>query len=247
MPVMFQQQKQYIGQLKFVGVDGKSRTITTDQYFIYKLFKKIKEGFSPTIAICGSQRIGKSFVGNWLCYTMMCVMGKIYDPTKSTFYEPVKAIEDLGEKEKEPLLIDEAGDVLDAREWYEQTHQALKSIINTQAYKTMMYIFISPFVIDIDKTFRKHFDFLIRCDNKGRYKTFIFVKKYDELNPNKVVYKSFLDDVAIKINSLPHDIWQRYLAYSVSEKEKIRKARAKKARGKDKSKPSFFESLRGNS
>lgn len=246
MPLMLQNVDQYIGQVSFFGEDGKERTITTNQYFIFKLFKKIKEGFSPTIAICGSQRIGKSFVGNWLCYIMMSVLGKEYDPTKSTFYEPVKAIEDLGEKSMEPLLIDEAGDVLDAREWYEQTHQALKSIINTQAYKTMMYIFISPFVIDIDKTFRKHFDFLVRCDTKGRYKTFRFVKKYDELNPNKVVYKRFLDDVAINITSLPDRIWQRYIKYSISEKEKIRKARAKKARGKGNKKPNFFETLRGD-
>ena len=122
MPLMLQQSSPYIGQISFIGDDGVERTITTNQYFIYKLFKKIKDGFSPTIAICGSQRIGKSFVGNWLCYTMMCVLGKEYDPTKSTFYEPVKAIVDLGHKEKEPLLIDEAGDVLDAREWYEQTY-----------------------------------------------------------------------------------------------------------------------------
>lgn len=232
MPLLVQEEDKFIGSVDFFGDDGVKRTIETDQYFIYKVFRRLKMGYSPTVAICGSQRIGKSMIGVWLSYTMMNVLGKEYDPTKNTFYEPIKAIEDLGHKEKEPLLIDEAGDVLDAREWYEQTHQALKSIINTQAYKTMLYIFISPFVIDIDKTFRKHFDFLIRVDDKGRYKAFRFVKKYDELNPNKVVYKRFLDDVRVKLSSLPSDLWDSYLAYSISEKEKIRKARVKKAEKK---------------
>jgi len=234
MPLLAQEEERFIGSIDFLGDDGVKRTIETDQYFIYKLFRRLKLGYSPTVAICGSQRIGKSMIGVWLCYIMMKLLGKEYDPTTNTFYEPIKAIEDLGNKEKEPLLIDEAGDVLDAREWYEQTHQALKSIINTQAYKTMMYIFISPFVIDIDKTFRKHFDFLIRVDDKGRYKAFRFVKKYDELNPNKVVYKKFLDDVRVKLTYLPVELWERYIAYSISEKEKIRKARVKKAETKPK-------------
>lgn len=232
MPMLEQEEDRFLGSISFIGEDGVKRTIETDQYFLYNLFIRLKKGFSPTVAICGSQRIGKSMIGVWLCYIMMKLLGKEYDPTKNTFYEPIKAIEDLGYKEKEPLMIDEAGDVLDAREWYEQTHQALKSIINTQAYKTMLYIFISPFIIDIDKTFRKHFDFLIRVDDKGKYKAFRFVKKYDELNQNKVVYKRFLDDVRVKLSDLPDGIWDRYMLYSISEKEKIRKARIKRAEKK---------------
>lgn len=247
MPLIIQEEEKFVGSVSFIGDDGIKRTIETDQYFIYKLFRRLKKGYSPTIAICGSQRIGKSMIGVWLCYIMMKLLGKEYDPTKNTFYEPIKAIDDLGHKEKEPLMIDEAGDVLDAREWYEQTHQALKSIINTQAYKTMLYIFISPFIVDIDKTFRKHFDFLIRVDDKGRYKAFRFVKHYDELNPNKVVYKRFLDDVRVKLSALPKDLWNNYLEYSISEKEKIRKARIKKA-GKKLKKGSieeWLEKIRG--
>lgn len=225
MPITQLVEKPYVDEISFIGEDNTKRTIITNLYFISQLFRKLKNGYSPTIGICGNQRVGKSFVALWICYTMCRLFGKKFVVEKNTFYEPIKAIADLEHKIKEPLLIDEASDVLDVREWYEQTHQALKSIINTQAYKTMLYIFISPFIADIDKSFTKHFDFLIRVDDRGRYKTFRFVKKYDETNINKVIYKRFLDDCSITLKEVPKALWERYLDFSVKEKEKIRKKR----------------------
>lgn len=219
-------------EIEMRGIDKKKRTLSTNLYFLDYIFKRINKGFSPLIVICGSQRIGKSFIGIWLCYLMNMLLGKKYDPENNTFYKPIEAIKGLENKFKDSLLIDEAGDVLDAREWYEQTHQALKSIINTQAYKTMMYIFISPFVIDIDKAFRKHFDFMIRVHGKGKFKVFRYVKKYDATNDNKVVTRVFLDECIINLNDVPKDIWKRYLSFSIEEKEKIRQRRVDKVESK---------------
>ena len=206
--------------------NGDMKTITTNLHIVYQIMNKMRKGFSPIIVICGSQRIGKSFVGIWLCYLLSLMTGKKFDPTKTTFYEPLKAIQELEYRSREALLIDEAGDVLDVREWYKQTHQALKSIINTQAYKTMLYIFISPFTVDIDKAFRKHFDFQLRVDDRGRAKAFRFIKKYDELNENRAVRRRFLDDIDIRMSMVPEEIWSKYLEFSISEKEKIRKIRS---------------------
>lgn len=219
---------QYDGFMKVEmrDIDGKKRTVTTNLHIIYQLMNRMRKGYSPIIVICGSQRIGKSFVGIWLSYILSLMTGKPFDPTKTTFYEPLKAIKELEFRSKEALLIDEAGDVLDVREWYKQTHQALKSIINTQAYKTMMYIFISPFTIDIDKAFRKHFDFQLRVDDRGRVKSFRFIKKYDELNEKRAVRRRFLDDIDIRMSMVPDYIWNKYLNYSIKEKEKIRKVRS---------------------
>lgn len=233
MPIIRYEQPKLEEKISFKSHDGTKRTIITDMYFLYQLFTKIKKGYSPTVAICGNQRIGKSFVGLWLCYSYMKVMGKKFKPETNTFYEPIKAIEHLEDKTKEAYLIDEAGDVLDAREWQKQTHQALKSIINTQAYKTMLYVFISPFIIDIDKAFRKHFDFMIRVDDRGTFKTFRFIKKYDELNSNKVIFRRFLDDVKINLKNVPAKLWIEYKEFSISEKEKIRKKRVQKAKSND--------------
>lgn len=226
MPLELATQDTEYMSVQMRDVNGEMKTITTNLHLIYQIMKKMSKGFSPIIVICGSQRIGKSFVGIWLCYLLSLMTGKTYDPTKTTFYEPMKAIEELEHRSKEALLVDEAGDVLDVREWYKQTHQALKSIINTQAYKTMLYIFISPFTIDIDKAFRKHFDFQLRVDDRGRVKAFRFIKKYDELNEKRAVRRRFLDDIDIRMSIVPDDIWSRYLDYSIKEKEKIRKTRS---------------------
>lgn len=236
MPLKYYIEPMFVDRLDIMGTDGTMRNMTTNLHFLSQLFRKIMKGFSPTVVICGNQRIGKSFVALWLCMFHMTMMGKKFNPEDLTFYEPIKAIENLDNKSRESVLVDEASDVLDPREWFDQTHIALKSMINTQAYKNMLYVFVSPFIIDIDKAISKHFDFLIRVDDRGKFKTFRFLKKFDELNPNKVVKKLFLDDVDIRKAEVPRKIWIRYEKHSFIEKDKIRKRRIEKAMGKDKEK-----------
>lgn len=199
------------------------KTLVTDLYYMAKIFKKIKGGYSPIIAICGQQRIGKSLIGVWLCYTFMSMMEKEYKPTERTFYDPLKAIIKLGGDNKVPLLIDEAGDILHKREYYEKIHQSLNKIIQTQAYKTILYVFISPFISDIDKSFIKHFDFIIRVDERGRYKAFEIIKKYDKTEDRKAIKIRFMDDVFIRMGDIPKHIWEEYKEYSIAQKEMMRK------------------------
>lgn len=216
MPVITAQDLDYKESIKLVN------TVVTNQYAIMKIFRRIKKGYSPLVLIVGSQRIGKSFIGIWLCSLYMNMMNKNFCPELHTFYDPMLAIERLGGRDREPILIDEAGAILTRREWYKKTHQALDKIIQTQAYKTMLYIFISPFASDIDKTFQKHFDFLFRVDDRGRFKAFQIMKKYDEFNSEKATSRIFLDDVQLNLCHVPPSIWKRYLVYSVSKKEDMR-------------------------
>lgn len=198
------------------------RTLDTNQIFLHKLFTKLKKGYSQLVIVCGQQRIGKSFIGVWLCYLYMVLQNKTYDPTKHTFYDPIKSIQGLENIDKESQLIDEAGSLLTKREWYKKTHIALDRIIQTQGYKTMLFIFVSPFTSDIDKTFQKHFDFQLRVDGRGRYKAFQIFKKYDEFRQERSTRRMFLDDVRLKMSDLPKDIWDRYMKFSIDQKEKMR-------------------------
>ncbi len=216
MPVMTMQRQEFRSQIRF------KRTLDTNQIFLHKLFSRIKNGYSQMIIICGQQQVGKSFIGIWLCYLFMYLQKKEYDPRKHTFYDPIRSIMGLENKNLEPVLVDEAGTILTKREWYKKTHIALDKMIQTQGYKTMLYIFISPFTSDIDKTFQKHFDFQIRVDDKGRYKAFQIFKKYDEFKHEKSTRRMFLDDVRLKKKNLPADIWDKYLPFSINEKEKMR-------------------------
>lgn len=237
MPMIKQENLKYRETIEI----GK-RSIDTNLYFLSKILKRIKAGYSPLILICGNQRKGKSFIGVWLCYTFMKMMDKDYNPIKNTFYDPVKAVDDLGDVNKEAWLIDEAGSIVHRREWYKKTNIALDKIIQTQAYKTMLYIFISPFASDIDKTFHKHFDFIFRVDDRGRFKVFQIFKKFDEFNQEKAIRRMFLDDVKLTLKDVPTDIWKTYQNYSIEQKEEIRKTVFKKEKEKEITDP--FKKLR---
>ena len=216
MRLMQYEQPEFRSEITF------KKTISTNQIFLHKLFRKLKAGYSQLIIICGQQRIGKSFIGVWLCYLYMALQNKDYDPTMHTFYDPIKSIEGLGNIDREAQLIDEAGSILTKREWFKKTHIALDRIIQTQGYKTMLWVFVSPFTSDIDKTFQKHFDFQLRVDGRGRYKAFQIFKKYDEFRQEKATRRMFLDDVRLKMSDLPKDIWDNYMKFSIAQKEKMR-------------------------
>lgn len=223
------------------------KTLDTNQIFLHKLFTRLKAGYSQLIIICGQQRIGKSFIAIWLAYIYMILQNKDFDPKKHTFYDPMKSIEGLGGIDRQPLVVDEAGSLLTKREWYKKTHIALDRMIQTQGYKTMLFIFVSPFTSDIDKTFQKHFDFQLRVDGRGRYKAFQIFKKYDEFQQEKATRRMFLDDVRLKMSDLPKDIWDRYVNFSIEQKEKMRintieeHKEHKKAKGPKKVKNKFGE------
>lgn len=199
--------------------------IRTSSVFIYQLLKKLKNGYSPIIGICGCQQTGKSFVGVWISQLIYLIKKLDFDPTQITFYEPEKAMEELENKNKDVLLIDEASDVMDYQEWYKQTHRALRSMVNTQAYKNNLYIFIAPFLVQVDKSIRIHCDFEIRVTKRGTFKVWKVVKKYDADNINKATYRVFLDYINIKMSDVPKETWNKYKLYSFEQKEEIRKRR----------------------
>ncbi len=216
MRLMQYQRPEFRSQIKF------KKTIDTNQIFLHKLFTRLKNGYSQLVIICGQQRIGKSFIAIWLAYLYMIIQNKPFDPKNHTFYDPIKSIEGLGGIDKEPLVVDEAGSLLTKREWYKKTHTALDRMIQTQGYKTMLFIFVSPFTSDIDKTFQKHFDFQLRVDGRGRYKAFQIFKKYDEFRQEKSTRRMFLDDVRLKITDIPKKIWDDYMEFSIKQKENMR-------------------------
>lgn len=219
--------QEFISEIKF------KRTLHTNQYFIHYLFSLIKRGYSPMVIICGKQRIGKSFIAVWLSYLMMKLLDKEYDPIKHTFYDPIKSTESLERQDKIPLMIDEAGSILARREWQRKTHAVIDTAVQTAGYKSILWLFVTPFTSDVDKLFLKHFDFQVRVDNRGFYKAFRIVKKYDAFKPEDSMKRKFLDQISIPIKSLPKDIWIRYRKYSKEEKDKMRKEKVKEIKNKD--------------
>lgn len=214
----------FMTELKF-----KNKKLMTNSYFLTQLFKKIKNGYSPSVVIVGCQRGGKSFVGLWLAIFFSKLFEKEWDMKSNTFYEPEKLIGSYENKYHEALLCDEAGDIMDYTEWYTQTTKAINSIINTQAFRGNLYIFVTPFYGHVVKRVRIHFDFLIKMLSRGRFKVFRLVKKYDEPDLSKAVYRIFLDDMRINLNDLPEGFYEEYDKFSITQKNILRELKKGKA------------------
>lgn len=224
MPEFLAEEIPYNYSIELKTDEGKTVTTNTSIYFLGKLLKEMKSGFSPMVLIVGKQRSGKSFVANIIALWIMRAYGKEdrFDPIKQSFYEPMVAMDRIGNKEKEPVIIDEAGAFLGRRQWYQNVNKCLEKAILTQGYKTLCWIFISPFASDLDKIFTKHFDFLIIVKKRGIFITFKIKKRYDELN-RYIIKRSFLDKISYNKRDLPKEIWDRYEKYSLKEKERLRK------------------------
>ena len=214
----------HFGEVRMRNSIGKTRTYKAVSVWEYQLYKKIQNGYSPLLVISGERGIGKSTLALKICEDYCQFMhGKSFDFKKYSFYETTDVIKKIGEMRNMPLLIDEAGEFVDYLDWYKKTAKALRSMINTQRFRGLVYVFISPFVIEIMKNIRKHFHFKLIITAKGRYKAFKYMKKFGAEEQKKASYPLFLDDMGYKTSDLPKGIYEKYRIFSEREKELIRK------------------------
>lgn len=200
------------------------KTVKTKFAFFEQICKKLNNGYSPLIGICGPQRAGKSTIALWLALKIHEASGQEFNMEKMVFYEPDKAIENLTEKNQSVEWIDEP-DALDYQEWYKQTHRAMRSMINTQGYKNNLYIVISPFIAQLDKSLRVHIDYLIDVKSRGHFLVWKTKKKYKSGDLNKAAPLFLIDDCNILLTDIPLNYRREYLKFSIQEKERIRKSR----------------------
>lgn len=235
-----------LAHILFTDENGTTRTLNSFNYFEMQLYKKIKRGFSPTVLIIGQQGIGKSFLGLFLAYIHTLLMrGEKFDFKAWSFYDILNVISKVQDAYNQAFLIDEAGDILNVKEWYEKTHLAVNSMLNTQRFRKNLYIFISPFACDIDKSVRKHFDFQLFVTAHGRYKAKRYFKKYDQSDPNKAAWPIFLDDMGIRLSELPKDYFEEYTEYSTAEKQKLLAKRVKQVKKAEEQNSYIANYLRG--
>lgn len=198
------------------------------------IIQMMRQGYSPIILICGGQRKGKSFFALWLLLKVMRVLHVNYkfNIKINTFYDPEDIIIKLKDMEEQGIIIDEAGDIFNKMEYYTKICKAFDKIIQTQGYKTNLYIFVAPFGLDIAKTFRKHFHFTINMKERGFGIVRRVPKKYDLL-ADKPLHSIFVESIKINKNAIPSNIWDKYEKYSIEQKEIIRQRQEDKLAGKD--------------
>ncbi len=196
----------------------------TNIYLIGEAIKKMKRGYSPIILICGKQRSGKSFIALWIARLIMLHLHKKkFNPKTHVFFDPLKAIIEIDNIEKQPIIIDEAGVLLHSGEWWEKLHIAFDKVIQTQGYKCNCYIFVLPFATDLDKKFRKHIDYQVLMRRRGYFSVFEFIKKYGEMRSEIRSYKRILkENVSVTLDKVPKDLWAGYEILVMKLKETLR-------------------------
>jgi hypothetical protein len=183
----------------------------------------MKRGFSPLILVVGKQRVGKSFVGLWIALKILNFFhkGTPFNIKENTFYDPINIIANMNKMNRNVLMCDEAGALLNKAEWFHKTTIALDKIVQTQGFLVNTYIFISPFGSDIAKTFRKHFDFVVYVRKRGVFVVKEVPKKYDDLT-GKIFRPFRIEQVRISMKAIDRKIWKEYETYSHEMKDKIR-------------------------
>jgi hypothetical protein len=213
----------FLDHILFTDESGTVRTINCVTHFEKKLYRKIKIGYSPIIEIVGQQGTGKSHLALFMALLHASVFNKPFDFKKNSFYEILAALKNIDKTYQEPQIIDEAGALLNPKEWYEKSHIAINSMLQTQRFRRNLYIFVSPFACDIDASITKHFDFQLHVTEHGRFKAFKFHKRFREKKQINASFPIFLDDCSLKMDAVPKNIFDAYTKYSEMKKDEINK------------------------
>lgn len=185
---------------------------------------QMNKGFSPIVLICGKQRVGKSFFAIWLAYKILHYFKPDlkFNTDRNVFYDPAKSIDAINRLSLEPIIIDEAGSLHNRHEWYAKVNIVFDKVLQTQGYKSNMYIFISPFGGDLVKGLRKHVDFLVYLRKRGIAIVKKIPKRYDELSD--IIPRPYrVEQIKIELNSVPTEVWKEYERYSFKIKEELNK------------------------
>lgn len=229
MPMLKMKPVEYPYDYKVTNIEGQSSHIKTNLRFLNRIIRQMINGYSPIICICGKQRQGKSFIGAYFSWLIMKSFSRDLCMERNFVYDPMETLTKVNPLKQETFMLDEASSSFHRKEWFQRIHIAFDKIIITQGRKVVCYIFVSPFVNDIDKSFVKHFDYIVEVEKRAYIKVFGVKKKYASLS-DKPFLRYFLDAVYIPLKTLPSDVWESYKKYSNHEKDRIEKALLKYAK-----------------
>lgn len=202
--------------------------VTTNLEFLKFGLSRLDHGYPLFIVLCGSQRGGKSFLGIWLYKVFKIYFNRQYDhPENDTLYDPALITRRIENEIRGVYILDEASDIINNQEWWSKTHQAIKMIVNTQTYKRFVIIVISPFVVDLNKSIRRHFDIKINARNKGDYIAYKYKKKYDAEKAEQANRALFVTHFGLSKNALEPEVWNRYEEFAFEQKNNLLKKRAR--------------------
>ena len=150
------------------------------------------------IIICGETGSGKSTLGLKICKTL--------DPTfteKRVISRPKDFLDvvvngDL--KLGQAIMLDEAGTVANAREWYSFNNKVVSYILQTFTYKRLVVVFTVPSFDYVDKQSRMLFHYYIEC------------KRVDFMRKETVAKV-----MRLQYNAMTGKLYRKYLRFVIGE------------------------------
>lgn len=184
----------------------------------------MKRGFSPIIMVVGNQRMGKSFFAVWLGIKIHSFFHGMdgFDITKHTYYDPMETIKHLKDYRNTFMILDEAGVVMNNKEWMKQLPKIFEKILISQGYLRTVQIVIAPFLNNIPKGIRQQIDMVCFARKRGVITVKKIPKKYDSVK-DSVPTPYTLEQIKLSMKTVPSGIWKTYEKYSFEKKEEMRK------------------------
>lgn len=143
------------------------------------LSDKLKRGFSPLIAIVGTETgIGKSMLGGTISEKVYYrAFGGEWKPKGNLFFKMSEFKDELFNSNKRIFIIEEAEIELGSDEWYSIQNKFFSRMKSTQRIKNNLYIVILPMISLLAPKHRRALDWIFNVRQRGLVDTYKVLKR----------------------------------------------------------------------
>jgi len=167
--------------------------VLLDEINIPKSLQKIvtlyKKGYSPILVFTGEMRCGKTtkafLIAQWLSWL---IWGKKWDWQDGVITNIKQFVTKLDSKSEEIIFLDEVQGFLGAKEWYSPRNIIFNKIIQSQAYKHMIFILVLPYALGMAKDHRRVIHMLFWVKNRQIVYPVLWRKKFWSLEETPSSY-----------------------------------------------------------
>jgi hypothetical protein len=146
------------------------------------IVKFYKKGYSPILVFTGEMRCGKTtkayLIAHWLSWL---IFNKPWDWRDSVITNIKQFVEMIDSSKEEIIFLDEVQGFLNAKEWYSPNNIVFNKILQSQAYKHMIFILVLPYALGMAKDHRRLIHMLFWVKNRRNVYPVLFRKKFWQL------------------------------------------------------------------
>jgi len=146
---------------------------------IEKVVSLYNKGYSPILVFTGEMRCGKTtkafLIANWLSWI---IWGKPWDWKDGVITNIKQFVRKIDSSKEEIMFLDEVQGFLGAKEWYSPRNIIFNKIIQSQAYKHMIFILVLPYALGMAKDHRRVIHMLLWVKNRSMIYPVLWRKKF---------------------------------------------------------------------